>query len=101
MITSATNVNGFWTGGYESSCRWYGKLCEVLQVSQVSSLSTILGLLFGVLAIVVKLHIVATTVPCKPQFGELSDALLVPTSETSEAIQEIPPGDQERSDRPR
>jgi hypothetical protein len=52
------DVNGLWSGGFENQCRWYDKLTEITNAPKVALLSTLLGLLFGVLAIVVKLHIV-------------------------------------------
>jgi hypothetical protein len=51
------SVNGFWTGGYENGCRWYDKLMEALQAPKWAPVATSLGLIFGVLAVVVKLHI--------------------------------------------
>jgi hypothetical protein len=57
---SKTNwsANGFWTGGYENECCWYGKLMEALEAPKVAVISTALGLVFGVLAVAVKLRIV-------------------------------------------
>jgi hypothetical protein len=62
---SKTNwsANGFWTGGYENECRWYGKLMEALEVPKVAVISTALGFVFGVLAIAVKLRIVEDLEP--------------------------------------
>lgn len=51
------SVNGFWTGGYENECRWYGKLLETLNAPKLAAVATALGLIFGVLAIAVKLRI--------------------------------------------
>jgi hypothetical protein len=58
---SRTNwsVNPFWTGGYEDGCRWYGKLMETLEVPPVPLVVTALALVFGVLAVAVKLHVAA------------------------------------------
>jgi hypothetical protein len=57
---SVTNwsVNAFWTGGYEDECRWYGKLQEALQAPGLAAVSTALALVFGVLAIGIKLAVV-------------------------------------------
>jgi hypothetical protein len=56
---SVTNwsVNGFWTGGYEDECRWYGKVMEALQAPGLAVVSTALTLVFGVLAVGIKLAI--------------------------------------------
>jgi hypothetical protein len=51
-------VNGFWVGGYENGCRWYGKLAETTEAPPLTVLATALGLLFGVLAVGVKLTVV-------------------------------------------
>jgi hypothetical protein len=50
-------VNGFWTGGYENECRWYGERAKAQRTAKLSVISTTLGLAFGVLAIGVKLTI--------------------------------------------
>jgi hypothetical protein len=62
---SKTNfsVNGFWTGGYENECRWYGKLMVALDAPTLELIATALGLLFGILAIAVKLTIAASLEP--------------------------------------
>ncbi len=52
------NVNVFWTGGYESDCRWYGKLLESYQTSKLPFVDTLLGLLFGAMAVAIKIAIV-------------------------------------------
>jgi hypothetical protein len=52
-------VNGFWTGGYESDCRWHDDLMKVIEAEPLPLVTTLLGLLFAVLAIVVKFRIVA------------------------------------------
>lgn len=57
--TSSWSVNGFWTGGFENECRWYEKLAEITKAPRVPLLSMLFGLLFGVLAILVKLHVAA------------------------------------------
>jgi SAM-dependent methyltransferase len=51
------SVNGFWTGGYENGCRWYDKLMEALAAPKWPPVATALGLVFGVLAVLVKLHV--------------------------------------------
>ncbi|MCZ6795336.1 MAG: hypothetical protein O7J95_17155, partial [Planctomycetota bacterium] len=56
--TTNWGVNAFWVGGYENECRWYGKLMEALKTSPVALISTLLGIVFGVLAIAVKLTVV-------------------------------------------
>ena len=52
------HVNGFWTGGYEDTCRWHGDLMKTLDAAPVPLVATLLSLLFSVLAIAVKLRIV-------------------------------------------
>ena len=52
------NVNVFWTGGYEDECRWYGKLVEVYRTTKMPLITTLLTLLFGAMAVAVKLAIV-------------------------------------------
>ena len=62
---SKTNfsVNGFWTGGYENECRWYGKLMQTMEAPTVALISTVLTLVFGVLAVAIKLRISEDIVP--------------------------------------
>src|SRR5262249_29884163 len=50
---------GFGVGGYENGCRWYAKLMEALAAPTWAPVATALGLLFGALAVVIKLHIAA------------------------------------------
>jgi hypothetical protein len=52
------NVNVFWTGGYEDECRWYGKMAEVYRTTRMPLVTTLLTLLFGAMAVAVKLSIV-------------------------------------------
>lgn len=52
------NINAFWTGGYEDNCRWYGKLAEVFHNSKLPLVDTLLTLLFGAMAVAVKIAIV-------------------------------------------
>ncbi|HEV3444163.1 MAG TPA: hypothetical protein VG099_05935 [Gemmataceae bacterium] len=54
---TAFSVNGFWTGSYENECRWYGKLMDAVEAPPLQVLSTVLGLVFGVLAVAIKLRI--------------------------------------------
>ena len=56
---SDVSVNGFWTGGYENSCRWHTKLMTVVETEPMPLVEFLLGLLFAVLAVVVKLRIAA------------------------------------------
>jgi hypothetical protein len=57
--TTNWSVNGFWTGGYENECRWYTKLQEALEAPGVAIVATLLGLVFGLLALGIKLVIAA------------------------------------------
>ena len=52
------NVNVFWTGGYEDECRWYGKLAEVNRTTRMPLVTTLLTLLFGAMAVAMKIAIV-------------------------------------------
>jgi hypothetical protein len=68
--TTNWGVNGFWTGGYTDDCRWYGALMQALEAPKLGMVNTALGLLFGVLAVTVKLHIVtALEGPTPPVAG--------------------------------
>jgi hypothetical protein len=52
-------VSGFWMGGYEDNFRWYTDLMKAVEAEPLPPISSLLELLFAVLAIVVKLRIVA------------------------------------------
>jgi hypothetical protein len=68
--TTNWNVNGFWTGAYEDNSRWYGKVAEVYETQPLAPATTLLGLLFGVLAVAVKVRIVSELRPGPvPLFG--------------------------------
>jgi hypothetical protein len=56
---SKTNwsVNAFWTGGYEEGCRWYGEAMKLADSATLPPLVTLLGLMFGVVAVAVKLTV--------------------------------------------
>ena len=64
------NVNAFWIGGYHSECHWYSKLMSALKVPTLAFVSTLLSLLFSVLAIAMKLTIVERFLPPPPLAGE-------------------------------
>jgi hypothetical protein len=51
------SVNAFWVGGYDNDCRWYGKLMEAAKAPTVPVVSTLLGVVFMVLALAVKVHV--------------------------------------------
>ena len=53
-------VNGFWTGGYEDTCRWHADLLKVVKAEPLPLVTTLLEVLFAVLAIGVKLRVVAS-----------------------------------------
>ena len=53
------SVNGFWTGGYENTCRWHTKLMKMAETEPMPLVEFLLGVLFAILAIVVKLRITA------------------------------------------
>lgn len=52
------SINVFWTGGYESDCRWYGKLATALHSTKLPFVETVLTLLFGTFAAAIKLAII-------------------------------------------
>lgn len=56
--TTSLGVNGFWIGGYENECRWYGAYMDAFQVAKIGVVTTALNLIFGVLAIAVKFSVV-------------------------------------------
>jgi hypothetical protein len=56
---SDVSVNGFWTGGYENTCRWHTKMMNLVETEPLPLVEFLLGLLFAVLAVVVKLRITA------------------------------------------
>jgi hypothetical protein len=51
------NVHGFWTGGYEDTCHWHTDLMKAVEAEPLALVNTLLGLLFSVLAIAIKLRI--------------------------------------------
>jgi hypothetical protein len=56
-------VSAFWTGGYENDCRWHTALMSAVEAPKLAPVSTLLALLFGILAIGVKLRIVSGVLP--------------------------------------
>jgi hypothetical protein len=52
------SVNGFWTGGYEDSCRWYGAAAAAYETQTLPLVTALLGIVFAVLAVAVKLRVV-------------------------------------------
>jgi hypothetical protein len=92
QTTSKSNwsVNGFWTGGYEDECRWYGKLLELLEAPRLALVTTALGLVFGVLALGVKLTVVADLE--RLRLGEPSPDL--PQADNPLATPPVPEGDE-------
>lgn len=87
--TSRTNwaVNGFWIGGYESECRWYSKYMEALDTSAVDAIAGVLGLVFGVLAIAVKLQI---TMLLSDGDAEVPESVGDPADDSTPARQRTP-----------
>ncbi|MGO8691506.1 MAG: hypothetical protein ACLQLG_17935 [Thermoguttaceae bacterium] len=53
------SVKAFWTGGYEDECHWYTELMKTVETEPLPLATSLLGILFAVLAIVVKLEITA------------------------------------------
>jgi hypothetical protein len=54
---SDLSVNSFWTGGYENTCRWHTKMMNLVETEPLPLVEYLLGVLFAILAIVVKLRI--------------------------------------------
>jgi len=56
---TAFGINGFWTGGYDNECQWHTKLMATVEAEPLPLAEFLLGVVFAVLAIVVKLEITA------------------------------------------
>jgi hypothetical protein len=52
------SVDALWTGGYESDCKWYGKMTGTLEIGRLPFVEPVLALLFGAFAVAVKIAIV-------------------------------------------
>jgi hypothetical protein len=50
--------NHFWVGGYEQNCRWYGEFMNAVGAAPVPVVGRLLWLIFGLLAVLVKISIV-------------------------------------------
>jgi len=53
------SINAFWTGGYEDECNWHTKLMAAVETKPLPLVEFLLGIVYAVLAIVVKLQIAA------------------------------------------
>lgn len=51
-------VDAFWVGGYENQCRWYTKYAAELETKVVPIITALLGLLFLVVAVGMKLTVI-------------------------------------------
>ena len=60
---TAFSVNGFWTGGYENECRWHTTLMATVEAAPLPLAEFLVGAVFAVLVIVVKLEITARVYP--------------------------------------
>ncbi len=60
---TAFGINGFWTGGYDNECQWHTKLMATVEAEPLPLAEFLLGAVFAVLAIVVKLEITARVYP--------------------------------------
>lgn len=78
--TTKTNweVHAFWTGGYESDCRWYDELMETAEAEPLRFVNTSLGLVFSVLAVAIKLRIVSELYAPATAGGETAMAEATP-----------------------
>lgn len=63
---TACNVNAFWIGGYDNSCRWYDKLVEMYHTAKLPVVETLLALLLGTLAVAIKIALVQHLQPAPP-----------------------------------
>jgi hypothetical protein len=68
------SVNVSWTGGYEDTCRWYGKLADALNKPKLPFFETLLTLIFGAFAVVIKLAIVQRLQPRSPAASPIAPA---------------------------
>jgi hypothetical protein len=59
-------VNGFWTGGYEDTCRWHADVMNTVEARPLPVVTTLLALLFTVLALAVKLRIAGDIYAARP-----------------------------------
>lgn len=57
------SVNTFWIGAYENDFRWYTKLADTWHLARLSFFETLFSILFGVLAIGIKLHLAEVLYP--------------------------------------
>ena len=80
------NINVFWTGGFESDCRWYGKLVDVYKTSKLPFVETLLALLFGAMAVAVKIAIVQRLQGGSPDALPRTCEPAVPTDEPAEKL---------------
>jgi hypothetical protein len=69
-LKQSLKINAFWTGSYEAGCRWYDALMEAYDAPKLRLLVTLLALLFGVLAIAVKLTIAEELQRCRASTPE-------------------------------
>jgi hypothetical protein len=77
-------VNAFWTGAYENDCRWYGDLMKALNAPKVTVIATALSLVFGVMAIAVKLTIAGELARAQPKENEFAGFAERESSEADE-----------------
>jgi hypothetical protein len=61
-------VNAFWTGDYQDNSGWHADLMKAVEEEPLPLVTTLLALLFAVLAIVVKLRIAAGIYGCSTAF---------------------------------
>jgi hypothetical protein len=58
-------VNGFWTGGYRHSTDWYADYMKVLEEGTLTFVLVVLQLVFGVLALAVRLRVARHVAPVR------------------------------------
>jgi len=57
-------VHALWIGGFENHCHWYSDLIVALRIRPLGFAHTLLGLLCGIYAVALKLHIAGRLPPC-------------------------------------
>ena len=71
------SVNTFWTGGYHDTCHLYPKLTDTYKTQPVPLVSALLVMLFGAMAVAVKIALVQRLLPAAEPEGQ-PPVLVVP-----------------------
>ena len=78
---STWHVHGFWAGGYPDACHWHTDLMQTVEAEPLPLVTTLLGLIFAVLAIAIKLRITADVYGPRPAEGVAGDAVALSPAE--------------------